>query len=122
MGRAIALLAPFALGAIIFTEDGWMEAVAVAELLALAFVLMLLLRWERMSTEEYQALADMAIVSVEEHRAYGQRITDVNAEAVAALADHDPDEAGRLAGEFLDAYSLYKERMPDSRAYFPPND
>lgn len=101
-----------ALVATILMEDGWVEAVAAVELAVLVGVVALTKRWSDRHAERVTEIADEAIESLTLHRAYGQRVTDVNAQAVAALSEYDREEAARIAGEFLDAYAVYREHAP----------
>lgn len=107
------VLGAFALAIVAGAEDGWVEWIALGELAFIVIALAVTKRWSDSSVETFQQLADDALVSLEEHRAYGQRVTDVNAAAVRALAEHDQYQAAVVAGEFLDAYAVYRERMPD---------
>lgn len=102
-----------ALMLVVLAEEGWIEIVALAEIALFIGVLVLVAGWKESDAQQYERLADDALESLEQHRAYGQRVTDVNAAAVRALAEHDREQAAIVAGEFLDAYAIYRERMPD---------
>lgn len=108
-----AVLGGFALAIVVLAEDGWIEWIALAELAFLLVILGVTKHWSDVNAETHGDLVDAALTSLEEHRAYGQRVTDLNERAIRALAEHDRELAAVIAGDFLDAYSLYRERIPD---------
>jgi len=112
-GGVLALAAGAALVLLVIDTDGWIEAVAAIQLWGLCVVFWITGRWAEQS---YDAIADLTGDTVEwaqAHRDFGERVSDVNADAVIALNEHDPERAAHLAGKFLDAYSVYRERVPD---------
>lgn len=98
---------------LVVSEEGWVEWIAVAELVGILALLMLAVRWKEETAEAYRTLAMNAFVALDTQGAYNQRVTEVNAAAVEALAEHSPAQAAYVAEQWMDAYALFTEHAPD---------
>jgi hypothetical protein len=109
---AVAASAAAVLAAVGMTEGGWPRILAITELAALGVLFFWLAERGNARNRQLLTLTDDAILSLDAHRDYAQRVSDVNGRAVIALSEHDEEAAVEIARDFLDAYAIYREHVP----------